>query len=56
MYANIYAYESLHISEMNDGNDIRDRKEELELFVAIRYSHYTPITVLFDNELGLVVN
>lgn len=31
-YAYIHVYVCLYVSETNDGNDTRDRKEELRLF------------------------
>ena len=32
-------YKYAYIYEMNDINDTRDRKEELGLFVIVKYSH-----------------
>lgn len=37
----MHTYVYLHISEMNDSSDTRDRREELAFFFfVIRYSHY----------------
>ena len=52
-----YEYECLCISEINDSNDTRNRREKLVTVVAIRFLHYPwNSAALFENGLGLVVS
>lgn len=53
----MYAYTCLYICEINDRNNTKDRRKELEIFFIIRYSHYPwRYLVLFESELELVNN
>ena len=64
MYAYVYrcAYiretsVRLYRGEIKNSNNIRDCREELWVFVNIRYSHYLwSSTLLFESGLGLVAN
>ena len=57
MFMYKYAYECLHISEINDSNDARNRREKLVTVVTIRFLCYPWNSApLFENGLGLVVS